>query len=152
MKFLSNATFLINISRVQPTLLDALELSTIKEVLEEVKYYTGDVYFQKNIKRIEVIKDRYKTIKRQKHLSYTDIKLLEVAFNRNALLITDDLRLRSSAKSRGIKTYTTPLFMAYLLKNGVLNKKECIRILAKLNRVYIRPRDVQKVIEKVKRW
>ena len=158
MQYIVNATFLINTIKTNISIIDALELNTIQNVLDEVETELGiGIESEINIKILNtrVKKDQITIPKsKQRMLSFTDIKLLQIAYERkkNCMLVTDDKQLRSIAKSFKIRCYTTPLFIAFMIKNDLIPKDSGISFLNDLKEYYIRPKDVMIVLKNITKW
>ncbi len=46
----------------------------------------------------------------------------------------------------------TPEFVAFLLRKGTINKDQCITFLNILKKIYIRTRDIDKVLKRIEGW
>ncbi len=66
--------------------------------------------------------------------------------------ISDDLLLKNTASENNIKCYTTPEFVAFLLRKGKINRNQCITFLNNLKKIYIRTRDIDKVLKRIEGW
>jgi len=158
MQFITNATFLINIAKTDIGIVKEFEFVTIDDVLNETLNEIGiKLERQINIKT-GVGKDAKKKINidtaKVKSLSLTDIKLLNIAYTkkRSCILISDDRVVRAVAKKNKITCYTTAQFIAYMVKTGQLSKNEGLLFLNDLKEIYIRPRDIEKVMNRIKKW
>ena len=158
MQYIVNATFLINAIKTDLGIIESIELYTIQNVIEEVEIELGiGVKNEINIK-ILTIRDKKNQIKVPKSklrmLSFTDLKLLITAFDRKKsyILVTDDKQLRSIAKNFQIRCYTTPLFIAFMIKNNLIPKDKGISFLNNLKEYYIRPKDVVTILKYIKKW
>ena len=155
MQIIVNATFLINTLRTEPTMLYQLKLATIKDVADEIENELGTSIDDFNIEIIQV-KSTHLEIsnERKQRLSGTDINLLKTCYeHRNrCIMVSDDLQLKNTASENHIKCYTTPEFAAYLLRKGKISKPQCIRFLNILKRIYIRARDIDKVLKRIEGW
>jgi hypothetical protein len=67
-------------------------------------------------------------------------------------VVSDDLLLKNIASENNIKWYTTPEFAAFLLRKGKINKSQCITFLNNLKKIYIRTRDIDKVLKRIEGW
>lgn len=155
MRYITNATFIINIAKTNIDIIENIEIQTIKEIIEEVNNEMGiRIDEHVNIKRISS-KGKLKISKsKERYLSAIDIQLLNVAYadKKNSILITDDRRLRTTAKANKIRSYTTPQFIGLLIRNKDLTFDEGISFLSGLKKIYIRPKDIDKVMERIKKW
>ena len=158
MQYITNSTFTINMINTNLGMFGNLDLVTVQDVLVETGYETG-IDLDRAVS-VEILPSSAKLDKidvpgpKQKLLSATDKKLLNLGWKnkRSSILITDDKVLRAAAKSNKIRTYTTPQFIAYLVKNGTLTKKNGLEFLEKLQNTYIRPKDIDIVIKRIKKW
>jgi len=155
MQIIVNATFLINTIRIKSEMLTLLQLSTIKNVADEIQNELGveiDNYnieiLQKESGNIDLSYDK------KNRLSSTDIGLLNTCYKNRKLciLVSDDLLLKNTAYENNIKCYTTPEFMAYLLRKDKINRNQCITFLINLKKIYIRTRDIDKVLKIIEKW
>jgi rRNA maturation endonuclease Nob1 len=155
MQIIVNATFLINTIRIKSELLQLIQLSTIKNVAEEIQNELGveiDNYnieiLQKESGSIDLSNDK------KQRLSSTDVSLLNTGHKhrKKCILVSDDLLLKNTAYENNIKCYTTPEFMSFLLKKGTINKNQCITFLNNLKKIYIRTRDIDKILKRIERW
>ena len=158
MQYIVNATFLINTIKTDIGIIESIELNTIQNVIEEVEIELGfGVKNEINI-NILTVEDKKKQIKvlksNQRMLSFTDLKLLKTAYvqKKNCILVTDDKQLRSIAKNFQIRCYTTPLFIAFMMKKKLIAKEKGISFLNDLKEYYIRPKDVVKILKHIKKW
>lgn len=71
---------------------------------------------------------------------------------KQCILVSDDLLLKNIASENSIQCYTTPEFAAYQFRKSEIPKKECISFLNILRKIYIRPRDIDKILKKIERW
>ena len=127
-----------------------------KFIDEEITYELGiNLKIETNIKTIQIEKSNLKIpIAKQNKISHTDFNLLNTVYKnkQRCILITDDQILRQLAKTNKIKTYTTPQFIAYMLKNKRVSFKDAISILNKLRQFYIRPKDIDKIKKYINKW
>jgi predicted nucleic acid-binding protein len=155
MRYITNATFIINIARTNIGIIENIEIQTIKEIIEEVNNELGiRIDEHVNIKKI-FSKGKLNISKSERrYLSAIDIKLLNVAYanKRNCILVTDDRRLRTTAKANSIRSYTTPQFIGLMIINKDLTLDEGISFLSGLKKIYIRSKDIDKVMERIKKW
>ena len=155
MQYIINSTFSINIINTDISLVNDIEFCTIPEVIEETGYETG-IDMQKDLS-VKALSSNIKTkdleISKTKLrlLSSTDRKLLNLANKRkrSSMLITDDRQLRTVARDNGIRCYSTPLFIAYLIKNKIIETKRGVSFMYKLKDVYIRPKDIDAVLKHI---
>jgi rRNA maturation endonuclease Nob1 len=155
MQIIVNATFLVNTIRIKSEILQLIQLSTIKNVADEIQNEIGveiDNYnigiLQKESGSIDLSNDK------KQRLSGTDVSLLNTCYNYRKLciLVSDDLLLKNTAYQNNIKCYTTPEFAAYLLRKGNINRTQCIIFLNSLKKIYIRTRDIEKVLKRIEGW
>ena len=155
MQIIVNATFLINTIRIKSEILQLIQLSTIKNVADEIQNELGveiDNYnieiLQKESGSIDLSNDK------KQRLSSTDVSLLNTCYKYRKLciLVSDDLLLKNTAYENNIKCYTTPEFAAYLLRKGNINRTQCITFLNSLKKIYIRTRDIEKVLKRIEGW
>jgi predicted nucleic acid-binding protein len=155
MQIIVNATFLINTIRIKSEILQLIKLSTIKNVADEIQNELGvelDNYnieiLQKESCSIDLSNDK------KQRLSSTDISLLNTCYKHRKLciLVSDDLLLKITAYENNIKCYTTPEFVAFLLRKDKINKNQCISFLNNLKKIYIRSRDIDKILKRIKGW
>jgi len=158
MQYIVNATFLINTIKTNIGIIESIELNTIQNVIEEVETELGiGIKNEMNIK-ISTVRDKKYKIKipksKQRMLSFTDLKLLGIAYERkkSCILVTDDKQLRTIAKHFQIHSYTTPLFIAFMIKNNLISKDKGISFLSTLKEYYIRPKDVVIILNRIKKW
>jgi predicted nucleic acid-binding protein len=152
MRIIVNATFLINTLRTEPSILHQLKLATIKNVADEIENELGTGLEDFNIEMIQIKFTRLEiSNERKQRLSDTDINLLKTCYeHRNrCIMVSDDLQLKNTASENHIKCYTTPEFVAYLLRKGKIPKPQCIQFLNILKKIYIRPRDIDKVLKRI---
>jgi hypothetical protein len=158
MRYITNATFIINISRTNIGIIENIEIQTIKEIIEEVNNELGiKIDKQVNVKRIssKISKEKLRiSSAKRRNLSTIDIKLLNVAYanKKNCILITDDKQVRAIAKANSIRSYTTPQYIGYMIKIKLVTHNEGISFLKDLKRIYIRPKDIESVIRRIKKW
>jgi predicted nucleic acid-binding protein len=155
MRYITNATFIINIVRTNIGIIESIEIQTIKEIIEEVNNELGiRVDEHVNIKKISSKGKLTISKSERRYLSATDIELLNVAYanKKNCILVTDDRRLRTTAKANSIRSYTTPQFIGLLIRNKDLTLDEGISFLSVLKKIYIRPKDIDKVMARIKKW
>ncbi len=155
MQIIVNATFLINTLRTEPTMLHRLKLTTIKNVANEIENELGTSLADFNIEIIQVKSSHLKiSNERKQRLSGTDINLLKTCYEHKnrCCMISDDLQLKNTASENHIKCYTTPEFAAYLLRKGEISKPQCVRFLTILKKIYIRTRDIDKVLKRIEGW
>ena len=158
MRYIVNTTFTINVSRTNIGIIENIEVHTIKEVIEETTNELGiriDEYV--NIKQIssKISKGKLKiSSSKRRYLSTIDIKLLNMAYanKKNSILITDDKQVRTIAKANNIRSYTTPQYIGYLIKNNLIAANEGISFLDDLKKIYIRPKDIEAVLKRIKKW
>ncbi len=158
MQYVVNATFIINVSKINIGIIENIELHTVKEILEEINNELGirlDKYL--NIKQIYGKSSNGKleiSTSKKRYLSVIDIKLLNVAYTnkKNCIIITDDKQVRAIAKGNSIKSYTTPQFIGNMIKNKLLTHNEGISFLSELKEIYIRPKDIETVIKRIRKW
>ncbi len=158
MRYIVNTTFTINISRTNIDIIENVEIYTIKEIIEETTNELG-IRIDEHVNiipisaRIKKEKLKISSTKRRS-LSVTDIKLLNVAYanKKNCILITDDRQVRIIAKANNIRCYTTPQYIAYMIKNELITVKEGITFLNNLKKIYIRPKDIEAVLKSIKKW
>jgi phage terminase large subunit len=67
-------------------------------------------------------------------------------------MVSDDLVLKSTASENNIKCYSTPEFAEYLLRKDIISRNQCITFLKNLKKIYIRARDIDKVLKRIERW
>lgn len=154
MEIIANATFLIYSIKTDIGILKELGLETTKGVAMEVENELGvdlnelGVAIKRGERKAPIPEDE------RKYLSETDIHLIDVAFEerKRCILITDDRLLRRIAKDNKIRCYTTPLFVALLLKERKISKEKCLAFLKALKDMYIRIKDVEKIVERVEGW
>jgi len=155
MQIIVNATFLINTLRTEPEILHKLKLSTIKSVATEIENELGiDIndfkilVIQTESGKLDLRNDR------KERLSKTDINLLRTCYihRKGCILVSDDLLLKNTAAENDIKCFTTPEFAAYQLKKSKISKSQCVNYLNILKKIYIRPRDIDKVLKRIESW
>ena len=158
MQYVVNATFIINISRTDIGIIENIEIHTIKEIIEEVNNELGiRIDEHLNIKPIssKISKGKLKiSTSKKRYLSAIDIKLLNVAYanKKNCILVTDDKQVRTFAKGNSIRSYTTPQYIGYMIKNKLVTLNDGISFLNDLKRIYIRPKDIEAVLKRIKKW
>ncbi len=158
MRYVVNATFIINISRTDIGIIENVEIQTIKEIIEEINNELGIRIDQHlNIKTIssKISKGKLKiSTSKRRYLSTIDIKLLNVAYanKKNCILVTDDKQVRTTAKGNSIRSYTTPQYIGYMIKNKLVTHNEGISFLSDLKEIYIRPKDIEAVVKRIKKW
>ncbi len=155
MQIIVNATFLINTLRTEPAILHQLKLATIKNVANEIENELGVSLDDFNIKIIQVKSSNLEiNTERKLRLSSTDMNLLKTCYEHRhrCIMVSDDLQLKNTASANHIKCYTTPEFAAYLLKKDEISKSQCIRFLNILKKIYIRARDIDKVLKRIEGW
>lgn len=158
MQYVVNATFIINISRTNIGIIENIEIYTIKEIIEEVNNELGiRINEHLNIKPIssKISKGKLKiSTSKRRYLSAIDIKLLNVthANKKNCILVTDDKQVRTIAKGNSIRSYTTPQCIGYMVKNKLVTLDEGISFLNDLKEIYIRPKDIEAVLKRIKKW
>lgn len=155
MQIFLNATFLINTLRTEPEILHELKLSTIKSVATEIENELGiDI----NDFKIRIIQTESGKLdlsnNRKERLSKTDINLLRTCYihRKGCILVSDDLLLKNTASENDIKCYTTPEFAAHQLKKSEISKSQCVNYLNILRKIYIRPKDIDKVLKRIESW
>jgi len=158
MQYIVNATFLINTIKINIGIIESIELNTIQDVIKEVEIELGiGIKNEINIK-ILTVRDKKNQINipKSKHrmLSFTDLKLLKTAYKcrKSCILVTDDKQIRSIARSFQIRCYTTPLFIAFMIKNNLVSKDNGISFLSNLKEYYIRPKDIEIILKRIKKW
>lgn len=155
MLIIVNATFLINTIRTEPDVLRQMKLSTIKSAADELENELGIGIHDFNI---EILQKESGIIEisneKRQQLSGTDMNLLHVCHKRRkqCIMVSDDLVLKNAASENNITCYTTPEFMAYLLRKGNISKPQCAKFLNILRKTYIRPRDIDKVLKRIEGW
>lgn len=152
MQIVINATFLINVVRTDVRMLEKLSYSTIESVFAEVEKELGVNLKVFDIKIVKPKRNIELSTQDMERLSSTDVNLIRAASEKDSLLVTDDRQLRRIAKERRIKCYTTPQFVAYLLKRNEISKATCSSFLENLAKNYIRKKDVKKVLRHIERW
>ena len=158
MRYVVNATYIINISRTNIGIIENIEIHTIKEIIEEVNNELGiRIDEHLNIKPMssKVSKGKLKiSSSKRRYLSTIDIKLLNVAYanKKNCILVTDDKQVRAIAKGNSIRSYTTPQYIGYMIKNKLVTPNEGILFLNDLKKIYIRPKDIETVLRRIKKW
>lgn len=155
MQIIVNATFLINAIRIKSEMLPLIQLSTIKKVADEIQNELGVGIDNYNIEILQKESGKFDLSNDKKNrLSSTDISLLNTCYNNRKLciLVSDDLLLKNTACEINIKCYTTPEFMAYLLRKDKINRNQCITFLTNLKKIYIRTRDIDKVLKRIEGW
>ncbi|UCE73417.1 MAG: hypothetical protein JSV56_10355 [Methanomassiliicoccales archaeon] len=158
MQYIVNATFIINISRTNIGIIENIEIHTINEIIEEVNDELGiRIDEHVNIKTIssKISKGKLKiSSSKRRYLSAVDIKLLNVAYvnKKKCILVTDDKQVRTTAKGNSIKSYTTPQYIGYMIKNKLVTHNEGISFLNDLKEIYIRPKDIEAVLKRIKKW
>ena len=158
MRYVVNATFIINISRTNIGIIENIEIHTIKEIIEEVYNELGiRIDEHLNIKPMssKISKGKLKiSTSKRRYLSAIDIKLLNVAYanKKNCILVTDDKQVRTIAKGNSIRSYTTPQYIGYMIKNKLVTLNEGISFLNDLKGIYIRPKDIEMVLKRIKKW
>ena len=157
MQFITNTTLIINTIKTNIGIIEPIKLSTIQNVIEEVETELGiGIGNEINIE-IVTLKDKKNQITvpkaEQRTLSVTDLKLLAIAYERkkSCIFVTDDRKLRGLAKSYQIQCYTTPLFIAFLIKKKLITKNDGISFLGTLAEHYIRPKDIVTILEHIKK-
>jgi hypothetical protein len=156
MRFIVNATFLINTIKTDINILDSVQLHTIQSVVQEVNIELGiDILSELKVELISTIKTDKQELKipktKLKLLSITDQKLLQTALahRKNSILVTDDKALRAQAKALRIRCYTTPVIIALLIKYGKIPETTGIQFLEELSEIYIRPKDIETVLARI---
>ncbi len=158
MRFIVNATFIINISRTNIGIIENIEIHTIKEIIKEVNNELGiRIDEHVNIKPIssKTSKEKLKiSTSKRRTLSAIDIKLLHVAYadKKNCIMVTDDKQVRTIAKGNSIRSFTTPQYIGYMIKNKLVTLNEGISFLNDLEKIYIRPKDIEAVLKRIKKW
>lgn len=155
MRYITNATFIINIARTNIGIMENIEIQTIKEIIEEVNNELGiRIDEHVNIKKISSKGKLNISKSERRYLSAIDTKLLNVAHanKRNCILVTDDRRLRTTAKANSIRSFTTPQFIVFMIRNKILTLNEGISFLNDLKKIYIRPKDIETVLKRIKKW
>jgi hypothetical protein len=155
MQIIVNATFLINTLRTQPEILQNIKLSTIKSVAIEIE---NEIGININLFNIEIIQTESGKLDlsndKKERLSITDINLLRTCFihRKGCILVSDDLLLKNTASENSIRCYTTPEFAAHQLKKSEISKEQCVKFLNILRKIYIRPRDINKILKRIESW
>lgn len=155
MQIIVNATFLINIIKTDVRVLKMMNFATLTSIAMEVENELG---IKLDELKVEILKSEKSSPhipeNKYKSLSDVDINLINLSFKRrdSCTLITDDRLLRWVAKENKIKCFTTPQFMAFLLKNGKISKARCKSFLNLLKETYIRKKDIEKVLDRIERW
>lgn len=155
MQIIVNATFLINTLRTQPEILRKMKLSTIRNVATEIENELGIDINDFNIQIIQTVSGKLDVSNDKKgRLSTTDINLLKTCHlhRKECILISDDLLLKNTASENDIKCYTTPEFAAYQLKKSVITKQQFVKFMNILKKIYIRPRDIDKILKRIESW
>jgi rRNA maturation endonuclease Nob1 len=155
MRYITNATFIINIASTNIGVIENIEIQTIKEIIKEVNNEMGiRIEEHANIKTISSKGNLNISKSKRRYLSTIDIKLLNVAYanKKNCILVTDDKRVRTIAKANNIRSNTTPQFISFMIRNKVLTFDEGLLYLSDLKKIYIRPKDIDKVLVRIKRW
>lgn len=155
MQIIVNATFLINTLRTEPEILQEMKLFTIKNVATEIENELGININDSNIEIIQTGSGKLDLSNDQKgRLSTTDINLLKTCHihRKGCILVSDDLLLKNTASENDIKCYTTPEFAAYQLKKGVITKQQFVKFMNILKKIYIRQRDIDKILKKIESW
>lgn len=158
MQYLVNATFLINSAKSDFSFIEDLDLATIQPVLDQVALEVGmrveiildiDVVGLKNKKKkLQIPKNKLMI------LSPVDRKLLEAAFERkkSVLLVSDDRQIMRVSRRNKIKCYSTPQFIAHLVKTTEVKNKDGQEFLKKLRSIYVRKDDIDAVMKRLKKW
>jgi rRNA maturation endonuclease Nob1 len=155
MQIIVNATFLINTLRTEPEILQKLKLSTIKSVATEIENELGiDIndfkipIIQTESSKLDLSNDK------KERLSKTDINLLGTCYQhrKQCILVSDDILLKNIASENDIKCYTTPEFASHQLKKSEISKPQCVKYLNTLKKIYIRPRDIDKILKRIESW
>jgi hypothetical protein len=135
-------------------MLEELELITTTGVAMEVKNELGVDLSEYGI-RVTKSEGDLPQIPENKKILLSDIDIGLIShslkYKKRCLLITDDRALREVAKLNKIKCYTTPQFMAFLLKKGKISKHKCMSFLESLRRTYIRRKDVDNVLKRIEK-
>ena len=155
MLIIVNATFLINTLRTEPEILREMKLFTIKNVAAEIENELGININDSNIEIIQTGSGKLDLGNDKKErLSTTDINLLKTCHIRRkgCILVSDDLLLKNTASENNIRCYTTPEFAAYQFKKGVITKQQCVKFMNILKKIYIRPKDIDKVLKRIESW
>jgi predicted nucleic acid-binding protein len=151
MQIIVNATFLINIIKTDPRVLRELNLITTTMVAFEVENELGV-----NVAdfKVGVVKPEASApnMPKKGYLSEVDIGLIKHSFKNKSCLITDDRKLRGVAKANRLCTLTTPQFIALLARSGRFSKEKSLRLLNELKKTYIRKKDIEKTINKIRGW
>ena len=155
MQIIVNATFLINTLRTEPEILRKMKLFTIKSVATEIENELGIDINDFNIEVIQTGPGKldFGNDKKQR-LSITDINLLRTCYiqRKRCILVSDDLLLKNTASENDIKCYTTPEFASYQLKKSEITKAQCVKFLNTLRKIYIRQRDIDKILKRIESW
>ncbi len=155
MQIIVNATFLINTLRTEPEILRKMKLFTIKNVAAEIENELGININDSNIDIIQTGSGKLDLSNDKKgRLSTTDINLLKTCHihRKGCILVSDDLLLKNTASENDIRCYTTPEFAAYQLKKGVITKQQCVKFMNILKKIYIKPKDIDKILKRIESW
>jgi len=155
MQIIVNATFLINTLRTEPEILRKMKLFTIKNVAVEIENELGININDSNIEIIQTGSAKLDLGNDKKgRLSTTDINLLKTCYihRKVCILVSDDLLLKNTASENDIKCYTTPEFAAYQLKKCAITKQQCVKFMNILKKIYIRPKDIDKILKRIESW
>ena len=106
------------------------------------------LHLQKESSSIDLSNDK------KQRLSSTDVCLLITGHKhrKQCILVNDDLLLKNTAYENNIKCYTTPEFVAFPLRKGKINRNQCITFLNNLKKIYIRTRDIDKILKRIEGW
>lgn len=155
MLIIVNATFLINTLRTEPDALLKMKLATIKSVALEIENELGIGIDDFNIELLQTESGSLELSNEKKQrLSSTDINLLNTCHKhrKRCIMVSDDLLLKNTASENNIKCYTTPEFAAYLLRKGKITRQQCVRFLNILKKIYIRSKDIDKILKRIEGW
>ncbi|HWQ96120.1 MAG TPA: hypothetical protein VN368_01985 [Candidatus Methylomirabilis sp.] len=132
-----------------------MKLFTIKNVANEIENELGININDSNIDIIQTGSEKLDLSNdRRGRLSKTDINLLKTCHThrKECILVSDDLLLKNIASENDIKCYTTPEFAALQLKKRVITKQQCVRFMNMLKKIYIRPKDIDKILKRIEGW
>lgn len=155
MQIIVNATFLINTLRTEPDMLRRLNLATIKNIALEVENELGIDLDDFNIEILQIEPGNIAmSDEKRQQLSTTDMNLLKTCYKlrKQCILVSDDQLLKNTASENSIKCYTTPEFAAYLLKKGKISRQKCTGFLNVLRKIYIRAKDIDKILKRIEGW
>ena len=140
---------------MEAEILRKMKLSTIKNVAAEIENELGININDFNIQIIQTVSGKLDLSNDKKgRLSTTDINLLKTCHihRKGCILVSDDLLLKNIASENDIKCYTTPEFAVYQLKKSVITKQQCVKFMNILKKIYIRQRDIEKILKRIESW